>query len=52
MFLLSIAVDPDALVNLGVSLQSSSSSPDNSDDFVLVPKNLPTDTGVVNYERK
>lgn len=45
-------VDADALINLGLSRQSSSSSPENSDDFVLVPKNLPTDLNVINYERK
>lgn len=39
-------------MNLNLSIHSSSSSPENSDDFVLVPKNLPTDEGVVNYERK
>lgn len=31
---------------------SSSSSPENSDDFVLVPNNLPTDPCSVNYDRK
>lgn len=36
----------------GLSNHSSSSSPENSDDFVLVPNNLPTDQGIVNYERK
>lgn len=45
-------VEPESNVNLGLSIHSSSSSPENSDDFVLVPKNLPTDEGVVNYERK
>lgn len=44
------AVDTEPLSNL--SLHSSSSSPENSDDFVLVPKNLPTDVGTANYERK
>jgi len=35
----------------GSADNSSSSSPENSDDFVLVPNNLPTDTISVNYER-
>lgn len=36
----------------GLSNHSSSSSPENSDDFVLVPNNLPIDQVIVNYERK
>lgn len=44
--------EEEPVVNLGLSIHSSSSSPDNSDDFVLVPKNIPIDQGVVNYERK
>lgn len=36
------------------STHSESSSPENtnSDDFVLVPTNLPTDPTILNYERK
>lgn len=36
------------------STHSESSSPENtnSDDFVLVPTNLPTDPIILNYERK
>ena len=47
-----ISVDPEP--HLSVSNENcSSSSPENSDDFVLVPKNLPSaDQGAVNYERK
>ncbi|XP_037024715.1 serine/threonine-protein kinase ULK2 [Bradysia coprophila] len=43
--------EEEPVVNLGLSIHSSSSSPENSDDFVLVPKNIPVDQGVVNYER-
>lgn len=43
-------VDPEPLANL--SLHSSSSSPENSDDFVLVPNNLPTDGGAITYDRR
>lgn len=48
IFFCFVLVDPD----IGLSGHSSSSSPENSDDFVVVPKNLPIDQGVVNYERK
>ncbi|KAJ6646879.1 Serine/threonine-protein kinase ULK1 [Pseudolycoriella hygida] len=47
----TIVKDEEAIVNLGLSIHSSSSSPENSDDFVLVPKNIPVDQGIVNYER-
>ncbi|XP_037908173.1 serine/threonine-protein kinase unc-51 isoform X3 [Hermetia illucens] len=36
----------------GSSPNSGSSSPEDSDDFVLVPSNLPVDQQIVNYERK
>lgn len=45
------------ITNVGVLCDSevnsgSSSSPEDSDDFVLVPKNLPEDQNVVEYEKK
>lgn len=40
-------------ITIGGSIHSSSSSPENSnsDDFVLVPNNLPTDPVILNYEQ-
>ncbi|XP_067642868.1 serine/threonine-protein kinase unc-51 isoform X2 [Eurosta solidaginis] len=45
------------ITNVGVLCDSennsvSSGSPDDSDDFVLVPKNLPEDQNVIEYEKK
>ncbi|XP_054735251.1 serine/threonine-protein kinase unc-51 isoform X2 [Anastrepha obliqua] len=45
------------ITNVGVLCDSennsvSSGSPEDSDDFVLVPKNLPEDKNVIEYEKK
>ncbi|XP_069967687.1 serine/threonine-protein kinase unc-51 isoform X1 [Bactrocera oleae] len=45
------------ITNVGVLCDSennsdSSGSPEDSDDFVLVPKNLPEDQNVIEYEKK
>lgn len=45
------------ITNVGILCNSennstSSSSPEDSDDFVLVPKNLPEDQNVIEYEKK
>lgn len=40
-------------ITIGGSITSSSSPENtNSDDFVLVPNNLPTDPIILNYEKK
>ncbi|XP_011196346.1 serine/threonine-protein kinase unc-51 isoform X2 [Zeugodacus cucurbitae] len=56
----SIADNPAicaTITNVGVLCDSennsdSSGSPEDSDDFVLVPKNLPEDHNVIEYEKK
>uniref|UniRef100_A0A0K8UX58 Serine/threonine-protein kinase ULK2 n=1 Tax=Bactrocera latifrons TaxID=174628 RepID=A0A0K8UX58_BACLA len=56
----SIAENPAicaTITNVGVLCDSennsdSSGSPEDSDDFVLVPKNLPEDQNVIEYEKK
>lgn len=37
---------------MGNDNNSPISSPENSDDFVLVPNNLPTDPNTTNYDRR
>lgn len=40
-------------ITIGGSVTSSSSPENtNSDDFVLVPNNLPTDQAILNYDKK
>ena len=48
----SVPIDiDDSAGTLGGS-GDNSSSPDNSDDFVLVPNNLPVDPCSVNYDKR
>ena len=47
----------DTITNVGVLCDSennsaSSSSHEDSDDFVLVPNNLPVDQNVIDYEKR
>lgn len=49
-----MATEDSNITIAGNSTHSESSSPENtnSDDFVLVPTNLPTDSTILNFERK
>lgn len=53
-FFSTVATEDSNITIAEHSTHSESSSPENtnSDDFVLVPTNLPTDSTILNYERK
>lgn len=60
-FLVSVVENPAicaTITNVGILCESenntedSSGSHEDSDDFVLVPKNLPEDQNVIDYEKK
>uniref|UniRef100_A0A6B2EHJ6 Putative serine/threonine-protein kinase unc-51-like isoform x3 n=1 Tax=Phlebotomus kandelakii TaxID=1109342 RepID=A0A6B2EHJ6_9DIPT len=46
------AAEPESAAIASSHSSKSSSSQESSDDFVLVPNNLPSDATVVNYERR
>lgn len=51
LFVVPVEID-DSVATLASANNTSNSSQDNSDDFVLVPNNLPIDPCSGNYDKR